>query len=66
MSPMQQYGQKRDRIKFLMERQHFTDYAINAILAGTTPHNVDAMLDQLERWDQEDSGGPPAWAKRTE
>jgi hypothetical protein len=54
MTPMQQYGQKRDRVKQAMEGLGFTDVQVDQIMTGLKPDNIDGVIATLEQYERED------------
>lgn len=54
MTPVQQYEQKRQRVKQSMEDLGFTDIQVDQIMAGLTPGNIDDVIGKLEEYEQED------------
>ena len=54
MTPVQQYEQKRQRVKQSMEDLGFTDIQVDQIMAGLKPANIDDVLSKLEEYERED------------
>lgn len=54
MTPVQQYEQKRQRVKQSMEGLGFTDVQVDQIMAGLKPGNIDDVLAKLEEYERED------------
>lgn len=57
MTPVQQYEQKRQRVKQSMEDLGFTDIQVDQILAGLRPANIDGVIATLEEYEREDGAG---------
>lgn len=55
MTPVQQYEQKRQRVKRSMEDLGFTDVQVNQIMAGLKPGNIDEVISTLEQYEREDA-----------
>lgn len=54
MTPVQQYEQKRQRVKRSMEDLGFTDLQVSQIMGGLRPGNIDGVLAKLEEYERED------------
>lgn len=54
MTPVQQYEQKRQRVKQSMEDLGFTDTQVDQIMAGLKPGNIDDVILKLEEYERED------------